>query len=302
MKGILNFYKPVGKTSAEIVDFFRKSTNKKVGHGGTLDPLAEGVLILAFNEFTKDLDEIKEMEKEYLVTIELGKRSKTFDAEGPIEKVEVKNIPKENEILETLQKFKGVIDQIPPIFSAVKIKGKRAYEIARKGQMPELKPKKVLVKKIELINYNWPFLKLNIVSSAGFYVRSFANDLGNELKCGGYVFKLLRKRVGPFEVEKSITFEDIQKNFLEVKVQIFGYVQGVGMRAFIKNIADQFKVVGYVKNIADGSVEMLFQGKESILDRIIEQIETGPTPGSISKINILYQKPEPVYKVFSILY
>jgi len=302
MKGILNFYKPIGKTSAEIVDFFRKSKNKKVGHGGTLDPLAEGVLIIAFDDFVKDLNEIREMEKEYIVTIEFGKVSKTYDAEGPIEKVEVKNIPKENEILEILKKFKGVIEQTPPIFSAIKIKGKRAYELARKNKIPELKARKVLVKKIELLDYSWPFLRLNIISSSGFYVRSFANDLGKELNCGGYVYKLLRKRVGPFEVEKSITFEDLQRNFLEAKIQIFGLVQGVGMRAFIKNIADQFKIFGYVKNLLDGSVEVLLQGKEVIIDRIIDQIEIGPASATVSKINIVYQKPEPIYKVFSILY
>lgn len=301
MKGLLNFYKPIKKTSNEIVEFFKKAYNQKVGHGGTLDPLAEGVLILGFNEYTKDLAEIKEMEKEYLATLELGKVSETFDAEGPIKTIEVKKIPTENEILEVIQKFKGVIEQIPPIYSAVKFQGKPAYEYARQNKFIELKPKKVLVKKIELVNYNYPLITFNLVVSSGFYVRSFANDFGKVLGTGAYLLKLLRSRVGHFTVEKSLTFEDLQKNFLEVKFQLYGNVQGVGMRAYIKNIADQFKLVGYVKNLPDGSVEGVFQGKEIIIDKALDFIKTGPGLADILRMNIVWQKPEPIFRVFSIV-
>lgn len=299
MIGLLNFYKPIKKTSAEIVEFFKKAYNQKVGHGGTLDPLAEGVLILGFNEYTKDLAEIKEMEKEYIATLELGKISQTFDAEGPFQEVEIKKIPTENEILENLQKFKGVIDQIPPLYSAVKIKGQPAYKYARQNQFIELKPRKVLVKKIELLNYRFPLVSLNLIVSAGFYVRSFAHDFGQSLGTGAYLAKLLRSRVGPFKIEKSLTFEDFQKNFLEAKVQIYGHVQGVGMRAFVKNLADQFKIGGYVKNLPDGSVEAIFQGKEILIEKIINQLKSGP--GHVWRLDIIWQKPEPIYRVFSII-
>jgi len=301
MRGILNFYKPIKKTSAEIVDFFRKSYNKKVGHGGTLDPLAEGVLIILFDEYTKDQNEIKEMEKEYLATLELGKVSETFDSEGPIVKVNFEKIPKEDEIIETMQKFRGVIEQVPPIYSAVKIKGKPAYKYAREGKEINLKPRKVLVKKIELISYNWPYVVFNIVSSAGFYVRSFANDFGKAIGTGAYLAKLLRKRIGPFTVEKSLTLEDFQKNFLEAKIRLYGRVQGVGMRNFIKNLADSFKIVGYAKNLPDGTVEVILQGKENLIEKIIDQFKFAPSLSSITKIDIVFQKPDPVYRVFSVI-
>lgn len=203
-------YKPKGMTSHDVVDKIRQITNiKKVGHAGTLDPLAQGVLVIGVGrEATKRLNEVVKKEKEYLATIQLGATSTTDDKEGKIIKTQkIKKTKKQ--INKVLKKFVGHIEQIPPAFSAIKIKGRPAYKIARKGSTPKLKPRKVEIKKIELIEYKYPAIKLRVTTGPGVYIRSLARDIGQQLKTGGYLTDLERTRVGKFTKTNALTLSQL---------------------------------------------------------------------------------------------
>ena len=206
-KGIFAVYKPKGPTSHDIINKLRRETGvKKIGHAGTLDPLASGILVVGIGrEATKQLGNIVKKEKEYLAKIRLGMTSTTADEEGV--KTEIKivgKIPTLGEIKKAVAKFKGEILQTPPIYSAIKIKGKAAYKLARQGQTPELTPRKALVKEIEILNYEWPYLKIRAVTGPGVYIRALARDIGKALKTGGYLAELERTRVGEFTKEDAI--------------------------------------------------------------------------------------------------
>lgn len=211
-------YKPRGITSNGVLNILRRFYGtKKIGHAGTLDPLAKGVLVVAVGrEATKKLWEWVKKEKEYLATIRLGIESVTDDAEGIKTKFNVQKKPTKEEIKMALKKFEGIISQIPPIYSAIKIKGKEAYKFARKGQEVILKPRKAEIKKIILLKYHWPYLKLKVITGPGVYIRSLARDLGKKLKTGGYLFNLERTRVGDFTKAKSkrLPTSQNQKNLL----------------------------------------------------------------------------------------
>ena len=201
MKGIFAVYKPKGPTSHDIINKLRRETGvRKIGHAGTLDPLASGVLVVGVGrEATKQLGAIVKKEKEYLAKIRLGMTSTTDDEEGTKTEVRiVGKIPTLGEIKKAVAKFKGEILQTPPIYSAIKVKGKEAYKLARQGQAPELKPRKALIKEIETLKYEWPYLEINVVTGPGVYIRALARDLGKELKVGGYLAELERTRVGEF--------------------------------------------------------------------------------------------------------
>jgi len=216
-KGIFSVYKPKGLSSFRLIEKIRNiAGEKRVGHGGTLDPLAEGVLVVAVGrENTRKLEEVVKKEKEYLTVIKLGVESSTDDEEGEKTNIQVNNVPKEDFIINTINNFLGEIEQIPPRFSAVKVKGRRAYKLAREGKDFELKPRKVFVKEIEIIDYKYPFLKLKVVTGKGFYVRSLARDIGKELGTGGYVLELKRTRVGNFTLESSIPIDKLEKIYRE---------------------------------------------------------------------------------------
>lgn len=205
-RGIVGIYKPVGPTSHDVVDMVRKITGeRKVGHAGTLDPLASGVLVVGIGrEATKKLSEIVGQEKEYVTEIKLGETSTTDDGEGEKTAKEVGDIPTRDQIDDVVQKFVGEIWQVPPIYSAVKVKGKEAYKLARKGKQVVLEPRKREVKEIELLSYEWPVLKLKVVTGKGVYIRSIARDMGDVLKVGGYMESLVRTRVGDFTLEKCL--------------------------------------------------------------------------------------------------
>jgi tRNA pseudouridine55 synthase len=194
------YYKPKGITSAKFLNWLKKDPNiKKIGHGGTLDPLAEGVLVVGINEGTKQLQEIlKDTEKEYVATIELGRSSNTFDLDGDIMDHDVKEFPKEI-ILK-----KGKVLQTPPKFSAIKINGKPAYKLARQGKEFNIPARETEIIDIELLEYSPPLVKIRLVVKSGFYVRSFVNDLGEELKTGAIMTGLIRTRVGDFKIEGAL--------------------------------------------------------------------------------------------------
>jgi len=213
MKGIFAIYKPKGPTSNDILKKIRRITGiKKVGHAGTLDPLAKGILVVGIErEATKQLDNIVKKEKEYLATIKLGMESTTDDDEGKKKILEINDPPLTNQVEKVVKNFQGEIMQTPPIFSAIKVKGQEAYKLARQGKIVTLKPRKVKIKKIEILNYQWPYLKLKVITGPGVYIRSLARDIGRRLKTGGYLFELERTRVGDFSIKNSVKISELEK-------------------------------------------------------------------------------------------
>ncbi len=209
--GFLLVDKPKGLTSHDVVDALRRITKiKKIGHAGTLDPIATGLLILGVGrKATKKLSIFQKLDKEYLLKARLGVISDTFDVEGKIEEKRVEKIPSKEEIEKVLKEFTGKILQTPPAFSAKKIKGKKAYELARKGIKVNLKPVEVEIFKIEILNYQFPFLELKVHCSSGTYVRSLVNDIGEKLKCGAIVEELKRTKIGNFSLKDAISLSEI---------------------------------------------------------------------------------------------
>ena len=215
---IFAVYKPKGMTSYDVVERVKRLTGeKRVGHAGTLDPLAQGVLVIGVGrESTRQLGTIVKKEKEYIATGRLGMTSITDDAEGQKTKSSVKKIPSHDEVRAILQQFVGSIMQTPPVYSAVKIGGKEAYKLARRGVTFFLKPRKAEIKQIKLLRYRWPYLRFRVVTGPGVYIRSLARDLGKKLHVGGYVSDLERTRVGDFTKEKATRFDqllDVLKHF-----------------------------------------------------------------------------------------
>ena len=214
MHDILLIDKPSGITSFDVIRRLRGSPLsqgvKKMGHAGTLDPLATGLLIIGLDKATKQLADFMNLPKEYEVLIEFGKISTTYDADGVVIDVIARSeatkqsplVTREN-FSESLKNFIGEISQIPPIFSAKRIKGRRAYDLARKGTPVKLEPQRVNIYSIEIISWQWPFVGLHVKCGKGTYIRSLAHDLGQALGCGGYVKELRRTAIGDFRVEDA---------------------------------------------------------------------------------------------------
>ncbi|MDP3900109.1 MAG: tRNA pseudouridine(55) synthase TruB [bacterium] len=214
MPNIFAVYKPKGPTSNQVLNELRKTfKTKKVGHAGTLDPLAEGVLVVGVGrEATKQLATVVQKEKEYIGTVKFGVTSTTDDEEGIKTEFEVGSKKyKKSDIEKIIPAFIGDILQVPPNFSAIKAGGKVAYKVARAGGMPQLGPRQVEIKAIEILEYSWPFLKIRVVTGPGVYIRSLARDLGSELGCGGYLYDLIRTRVGEYRIEDAAQVENIKK-------------------------------------------------------------------------------------------
>lgn len=211
-EGFFAVYKPKGPSSFWVIAQIRKivGRNVKVGHAGTLDPLAEGVLVVAVGrESTKKISSEVNKEKEYIAEVFLGAESTTDDDEGEKTVINKDIRPNKDDILRVLPKFKGEIMQRPPIFSAIKVGGKNAYLLARKGKIQELKERKVFIKDIELLEYSYPIIKIKVETGPGVYIRSLARDIGRELKTGAYMSGLVRTRVGEFTVKDVVKVEDL---------------------------------------------------------------------------------------------
>lgn len=211
MFGLLNIYKPVGKTSHDVVAYLRKILKiKQIGHTGTLDPFAEGVLPICIGKSTRLIEYLPD-DKAYLAFVQFGKSTDTYDIEGQTtfstdEKVTVDGITTK------LQNFKGEIEQLPPIYSAIKVNGKKLYDYAREGKEVEVKPRKIVINNIELksFDYEAQIAQIYIECSKGTYIRSIAHDLGKALDNGAHLVKLIRTKVGNFNVENAIKLEDIK--------------------------------------------------------------------------------------------
>ncbi len=204
--GIHSIYKPKGITSHDVIDQLRRLTGiQKIGHAGTLDPLASGVLVVGIGaEATKQLATEVAKEKEYRAEVKLGVSSATDDEEGEKKIYEVTKIPNRVEIEVILKKYIGNIEQMPPAYSALKIKGTPAYKLARRGKPTELKIRTVEIKSITIIEYIWPRLVLDVVTGPGVYIRALARDIGRDLGIGGYLSALERTRVGEYTIDKAI--------------------------------------------------------------------------------------------------
>lgn len=216
MDGIIVINKPIGCTSYNIVYRVKKIFKEKVGHTGTLDPLATGVLPILIGKGTKLSNYLMEHDKEYIATLKLGKKTDTLDAEGEvIEEREVDdNIFNRDKIDEVLNKFIGKIEQIPPLYSAIKVNGKKLYEYARNGQNVEVKPRQVEIYKINLLNIDkeQKEIKFKVNCSKGTYIRTLCLDIAEKLGSIGYMSSLQRTRVGRFKLEDAITIDELEKN------------------------------------------------------------------------------------------
>jgi tRNA pseudouridine55 synthase len=210
MTGLIVIDKPCGLTSREVVNRIQRFIPKrmKIGHTGTLDPLATGVMVICIGAATKFADRVQSLGKCYESRFRLGCTSNTDDAEGLIEPWPDCQPPTESQVREQFGRFHGEISQLPPAFSALKVGGKRAHEIARAGQEVVLQPRIVHVQSMTLLQYEWPFVDVRIDCGKGTYVRSIARDLGEQLRCGGLVDTLRRTRVGPFTAEQSLKLAD----------------------------------------------------------------------------------------------
>lgn len=205
MLGFLNVNKPKGQTSRAVVDAVQRRFRRvKVGHCGTLDPLASGVLVIAVGGATRLVEEIQGLPKTYLAEVCLGANSATDDGEGPIHPVADAPVPTAESLDQALRAFVGTFLQEPPAFSAVHLGKKRAYHLARKGRAVPVPARPVTVYSLELLNYSWPNVRLKVVCGKGTYLRSLARDLGRSLGCGGYVAELCRTAVGPFSLEDAL--------------------------------------------------------------------------------------------------
>jgi tRNA pseudouridine55 synthase len=203
--------KPLTWTSFDVVRKVKNALRiKKIGHAGTLDPLATGLLILCTGKKTKEIDLIQAQEKEYTGTFRLGETTPSFDLETAVDMARPYAHLTEEQLQAAVTPFLGLIQQTPPLFSAVKIDGKRAYEIARQGLEAEIKSKTVEIKAFELTRIALPEVDFRIVCSKGTYVRSLARDFGLALGCGAHLTRLVRTRIGAYRVEEAFTLEAIQ--------------------------------------------------------------------------------------------
>jgi tRNA pseudouridine55 synthase len=203
--GVLVLNKPSGITSRKLVDqVARLASRSKVGHAGTLDPLATGILIVCIGPATRLVGNLQDLPKTYRTLVRLGARSDTLDADGQVEFEPSPRIPSLPDIKRSLQPLTGDVDQRPPAYSALKIQGRRAYDLARAGVALELAPRRVRIDRIDVLQYDWPFLELEIDCGGGTYIRSIARDVGETLGCGGFVQTLVRTRTGPFALAEAI--------------------------------------------------------------------------------------------------
>ena len=214
MKGFLFIDKEKGMTSFDLVRKVRKISGvKKVGHSGTLDPLATGLLIIAIGEGTKLLEFLIGMDKDYEVVAKFGFVSDTYDAEGAVTEVDSEKVVERSELERVVsQRFLGDIKQVPPIYSALKVDGKKAYELARKGEKVELKERDVRIDAFDILDFDWPIVKFKVSCGSGTYIRSLIHDLGQVLGVGAYVEELRRTTVGDFRLDKAVKLDVLDKN------------------------------------------------------------------------------------------
>lgn len=287
MDGIINIYKPKEWTSHDIVAKIKRITGEKVGHTGTLDPLAQGVLPILIGKGTQCSKYLVNHDKKYRVELKLGKRTETLDAEGKI--IEEKEIPQnmleqsnKSNIEKTLKTFEGEIEQKPPIYSAIKVKGKKLYEYARKGQEVEIPTRKITIYSIELkqIKKEKNIIIFDVYCSKGTYIRTLCEDIAKKLNTIGYMQNLLRIQVGEFNIKDSITLrmenktdlENIEKNIITIE-KIFSKYPKVNIeQSKIKYFLNGVKIT---QNLEDGIYRIYtnnkFIGTGTIKEKLLKR-------------------------------
>lgn len=217
---VLLVHKPLDWTSFDVVNKLRYTLHtKKIGHAGTLDPLATGLLILCTGKMTKRIDEYQGMEKEYTGTLTLGQTTPSYDLETePTPAVDTSGIS-EAMVRAAAETFVGTIQQVPPAHSSIKVNGKRSYDLARKGTAVELKARTVEIKTFEITQCRFPDVDFRVVCSKGTYIRSLAHDLGQQLGVGAHLSALCRTRIGSFELSKAETIEEIKARFANTSTE-----------------------------------------------------------------------------------
>jgi tRNA pseudouridine55 synthase len=210
---VLLINKPLRWTSFDVIRKIRNIIHiKKVGHAGTLDPLATGLLIICTGKFTKKINEYMAREKEYTGTFTLGATTPTYDLEREPENFKPTANISEEDIKKSTSKFMGEIMQVPPAHSAIKIAGKRVYELARQGKEVKIEPRKITIKEFEITKIEMPVVYFRVVCSTGTYIRSLANDFGEALDCGAYLSNLCRTRIGEFKLSEAMSIEEFEKS------------------------------------------------------------------------------------------
>jgi len=241
--GFLNVYKPTGITSHDVVAFLRRVTKiKQIGHTGTLDPFAEGVLPICIGKATR-LIEYLDDEKEYLAQINFGKTTDTYDLDGQTTFEYDKKVSLD-EVLEGLNEFRGEISQTPPIYSALKVNGKKLYEYARSGEEVKIESRKVTIEKIELKHFDQEnqIAQVLIKCSKGTYIRSIAHDLGQNLEVGGYLTKLVRTQAGKFFVDNATLLDEIQ-TMEDVRNKLINPLEMIDFELVVINEAEYKKIL-----------------------------------------------------------
>ncbi len=213
ISGVLVVDKPVGLTSHDVVQIIRKGTNiRRAGHTGTLDPRASGVLVVLIGPAVRLSEYVSASDKRYQAVVRLGVSTDTYDADGRIESTSPVNVTEE-QFEEALKHFVGEIEQVPPPYSAVKIKGRKAYEMAREGEEVDLTPRKIQVYNLELLEWAMPEAVIDVYCSSGTYVRSLANDLGEKLGCGAHLVGLRRTKSGRFTLRDAVPLRKLKEHF-----------------------------------------------------------------------------------------
>ncbi len=188
---------------------------RKVGHAGTLDPFATGLLLVCFAGATKQVDQLMGLEKEYIATFEFGKQTDTDDVTGSIISEKLFEKISQQEVVDALEKYRGEFLQTPPAYSAIKVKGRRLYKLARQGKEVDAAPRRVVIYDLHLLSFALPEITLKITCARGTYIRALARDLGNDLGCGAFVRQLRRTRIGEFRIEDAMRVDTFERDFIE---------------------------------------------------------------------------------------
>ena len=276
MFGFLNIYKPKGKTSHDVVAILRRITKiKQIGHTGTLDPFAEGVLPICIGKATRLIEYLND-DKAYAGTVQLGKSTTTYDIEGEDVNVSDKIVTIED-IQNSLNGFQGDIEQMPPIYSAIKVKGKKLYEYARAGEDVKIEPRKVSIKEIKILNFDKENrrLELYIECSKGTYIRSLANDLGEKLGTYGHLIKLVRVKAGDFKIENSLNLEELE-NIEQVRQNIIYPLEKLNYPKYELNENELEKVshgmsLKFNTNLQNGLIILVHKDELVAIGEVIEK-------------------------------
>jgi tRNA pseudouridine55 synthase len=210
MFALLPVFKPRGMSSRRAVDVLEAVFDGKVGHAGTLDPLASGVLVLAIGPATRLVPYVQQMPKRYTALFQLGVESASDDSERPLEAVPIDRIPEPDELSETISQFVGKIKQTPPAFSAVKVAGKRAYRLAHRGYDVQIRPRQVDVHSIRVVQYEFPYFEIDVCCSSGTYIRTLGRDIAARWSTKSVMVDLCRTAIGPFDLKSCATLDEIR--------------------------------------------------------------------------------------------